>query len=156
MNTKQISYGIFSGLAGGLVFGAMMGMMGMLPMVGKLVGQSSAGIGFIVHLGISAVIGVGFALVLGQLATSIGRGLSFGLLYGGAWWLLGPLTLMPFLMGMGLGVNWNLTAAVSMLPSLVGHLIYGALLGITYTLLQHGVVNRYTACSPKVSPAKGN
>ena len=43
MNAKQIIYGIFGGLAGGLVFGAMMGMMGMLPMVGKLVGQPSCG-----------------------------------------------------------------------------------------------------------------
>ncbi len=136
MNAKQIIYGIFGGLAGGLVFGAMMGMMGMLPMVGKLVGQPSAGIGFIVHLVNSAIIGAGFAFVLGRLVTSIGSGLRYGLLYGGAWWLLGPLTLMPLFLDMGLGVNWNLTAAVNMLPSLVGHLIYGAVLGTSYAWLR--------------------
>ena len=39
---------------------------------------------------------------------------------------------------MGLGVNWNATAAVAMLPSLVGHLIYGGVLGLMYAwLAQH-------------------
>jgi hypothetical protein len=35
------------------------------------------------------------------------------------------------MMGMGFAVNWNATAAVQMLPSLFGHLIYGAILGVT-------------------------
>ena len=155
MNVKQIKYGIYGGLAGGLVFGAMMGMMGMLPMVGKLVGQPSAGIGFIVHMVNSAIIGVGFAFVLGRLVTSVGSGLGYGLLYGGAWWLLGPLTLMPLFLGMGLGVNWNLTAAANMLPSLMGHLIFGAILGVGYAALPR-LANCRTACSPKVSTVEAN
>ena len=136
MNISNIKQGLSGGLAGGLVFGAMMGMMGMLPMVGQLVGQPSAGVGFLVHLANSALIGAGFALVLGRLATGIRSGLRYGLLYGGAWWLLGPLTLMPLFLGMGLGVNWSLTAAVTMLPSLVGHLMYGAVLGTSYAWLR--------------------
>ncbi len=155
MNAKQIIYGLFGGLAGGLVFGAMMGMMGMLPMVGKLVGQPSAGIGFIVHLVNSAIIGAGFAFVLGRLVTSIGSGLRYGLLYGGAWWLLGPLTLMPLFMGMGLGVNWNLTAAVNMLPSMMGHLIYGAILGLSYAVLNR-VANRQPASCSDVCTVEAN
>ncbi len=156
MTVKQISYGIYGGLAGGVVFGAMMGMMGMLPMVGKLIGQPSAGIGFIVHLVNSAIIGAGFAFVLGRFVTSIGSGLRYGLLYGGAWWILGPPTLMPLFLGMGLGVNWNLTAAVNMFPSLVGHLLYGAILGISYVSLQGCVASCGAACSPKVSTVKAN
>ncbi len=155
MNLKQISYGIYGGLAGGLVFGAMMGMMGMLPMVGKLVGQPSAAIGFIVHLVNSAIIGAGFAFVLGRLVTSIGSGLSYGLLYGGAWWILGPLTLMPLFLGMGLGVNWNLTAAVNMLPSMMGHLIYGAILGMSFAALTR-VANCQPACCSNVSTVEAN
>ena len=42
---------------------------------------------------------------------------------------------MPLFMGMGVGVNWNLAAATTMMPSLVGHLIYGAILGSTYVWL---------------------
>ena len=43
---------------------------------------------------------------------------------------------MPLFMGMGLGANWNAEAASRMLPSLVGHLIYGAILGLSYAWLR--------------------
>ena len=59
-----------------------------------------------------------------------------GLAYGFAWWILGPLTLMPFFMGMGLGVNWNVAAMGQSIPSLVGHLIFGGILGVTYRWLR--------------------
>ena len=134
--TQQITHGIYGGLAGGVVFGVMMGFMGMLPMIGKMVGQPSAAIGFFVHLIISAIIGLGFSITLGRYATDIEKGLGNGLLYGGVWWLLGSLTLMPLFMGMGLGVNWHLGAATKMLPSLMGHLMFGGILGIVYVWLQ--------------------
>jgi hypothetical protein len=39
---------------------------------------------------------------------------------------------MPFMMGMGLGVNWTAAAVVGAMPSLMGHLIYGGLLGFVF------------------------
>ena len=136
MNLKNIKFGAYAGLAGGVVFGAMMGMMDMLPMIGQMVGYPSAFIGFLVHLLISAQIGGSFAVIFHSRAQDVSSGLGSGLLYGGAWWFLGPLTLMPLMMGMGLGINWNVSAAAQMLPSLVGHLIFGAILGVTYARLQ--------------------
>ena len=136
MNPRNISLGVYSGLAGGVVFGAMMGAMGMLPMIGKMVGSPTAATGLLVHLFNSAVIGAGFVVVFGRSVSGIGGGLGKGMLYGGFWWLLGPLTLMPLFMGMGLGVNWNLAAAVTMLPSLMGHLMYGAILGSGFVWLR--------------------
>ncbi len=44
---------------------------------------------------------------------------------------------MPLLMGMGFGVNWHVAAAAAMLPSLVGHLMYGGVLGLVYAWLRH-------------------
>ncbi len=136
MNAKTLKWGVYGGLAGGVVFGAIMGVMGMLPMIGKMVGQPSAAAGAVVHLANSAIIGAGFAVVLGRFVSGIGSGLTAGLLYGGAWWFLGPLTLMPLFMGMGLGVNWTAAAAAAMLPSLGGHLIYGTILGVAYAWLR--------------------
>ena len=132
MNVRNIKLGAYGGLAGGVVFGAMMGMMGMLPMIGKMVGHPSAVTGFLAHLVISALIGASFVVIFHGFIRGASGGLGYGLVYGGAWWLLGPLTLMPLMMGMGLGVNWNVAAASQMLPSLVGHLIYGAILGLSY------------------------
>jgi hypothetical protein len=136
MNARNLKLGVVGGLLGGAAFGAMMGMMGMLPMIGQMVGQPSALVGLAIHLANSAIIGAGFAVVFGRTVEGFGSGTTAGLVYGIAWWLLGPLTLMPLFMGMGLGVNWNLGAAQSMLPSLVGHIMYGVILGTSYTWLR--------------------
>jgi len=138
MNKTTIVSGIIGGLVAGVVFGILMGMMGMLPMVAKLVGSSSAIVGFIVHLGNAAVIGVLYGILIGDRFTKLGSSLVAGLGYGVIWWILGPLTLMPLFLGMGLGVNWNIGAAQMMLPSLWGHILYGLVLAATYLKVKHG------------------
>ncbi len=147
MSTRELKSGAYGGIAGGLIFGAMMGMMGLLPMIGSMVGQPTAAAGFVLHMANSVIIGVGFAILLGQFVSGTASGMGFGLAYGGAWWILGPLTLMPLLMGMGFGVNWNVAAAVAMLPSLVGHLMYGGILGLVYAWLRHRDVGPALATS---------
>ena len=102
MSVTSIKHGVYGGLAGGVVFGAMMGMMGMLPMIGNMVGIPSAWVGFVVHMVISATIGGTYAalLTVGGYRGGVGSGLAYGF----SWWILGPLTLMPFLTGMhGIG-----------------------------------------------------
>ena len=135
MNVTSIKHGVYGGLVGGVVFGAMMAAMGMLPMIGNMVGIPSPWVGFFVHLMISAAIGGSFAVLLD--ASGLRGGLGTGLAYGLAWWILGPLTLMPLFMGMGLGVNWNVAAMEQAMPSLVGHLIFGGILGVTHAWLHH-------------------
>ncbi len=110
MSAQNLKYGAYAGLAGGVVFGAMMGMMGMLPMIGQMVGSSSSLIGFLVHMVNSAIIGAAFAVACGGVVAGMGSGVGYGLGYGAVWWLLGPLTLMPLFMGMGFGINWNVAA----------------------------------------------
>ncbi len=122
MSTSDLKWGTYGGVAGGVISGAMIGMVS---------------VDFVVHMVNSAIIGAGFAIVLGRFVSGTRSGLWAGLAYGGAWWILGPLTLMPLFMGMGFGVNWNAAAAVAMLPSLVGHLMYGSILGLVYTWLRH-------------------
>ena len=136
LNVRNLTQGAIGGVTGGVVFGVMMGMMGMLPMIGKMVGHPSAVTGFISHLIISALIGASFAFLFQSLVNGLGTGTAFGSLYGAAWWLLGPLTLMPLFMGMGFGVNWNAAAAAKMLPSLMGHIVFGLLLGFSYGWLK--------------------
>ena len=155
MNTRNIKLGAYGGLAGGVVFGAMMGMMGMLPMIGKMVGHPSAVTGFLAHLVISALIGASFVVIFHGFIRGASGGLGYGLVYGGAWWFLGPLTLMPLMMGMGLGVNWNAAAASNMLPSLVGHLIYGAILGLSYGWLGNRTTARGRVAATHVRPIEG-
>jgi len=130
---QRIKHGVIGGLLGGLVFGAMMAMMGMLPMIGKMVGVPNAVVGFLVHMGISAGIGASFGVLAGPIVNSRTSGVIAGGFYAMVWWVLGPLTMMPLFTGMGLGVNWNLGAAQAMLPSLMGHAIFGLVLGLAYS-----------------------
>ena len=104
-------------------------------MIGAMVGVPSASLGFVVHMLISVTIGATYAglLATGGLRGGVGSGLAYGLI----WWILGPLTLMPLFMGMGLGANWNVAAAQLAVPSLVGHLVFGAILGAAYGRLQN-------------------
>ncbi|EXF23853.1 membrane protein [Nesterenkonia sp. AN1] len=122
---QKISAGVIGGFAGGVVFGILMAMMGMLPMIASMVGSTSAAVGFGVHLVISILLGLGLTIPFGGALRSYGRGAIIGLLYGVLWWVLGALLIMPLMMGMPIfAVN---TMA---LFSLMGHLLYGLILGL--------------------------
>jgi uncharacterized membrane protein YagU involved in acid resistance len=102
-------------------------VMGMLPMVAGVVGSKS-----VVN---SVIIGAVFGLVFGIFSHTYGQGALFGLLYGVIWWVLGPMILMPLMLGMGAqGVASQFGAALTppMLMSLVGHLAYGLITGLVY------------------------
>lgn len=111
--------GVVAGLAGGIVFGMLMSVMGMMSTIAMMVGSSSAGVGWLIHLMISAGYGVLFALVvpatLGLVAT-----LGVGAGYGMVTWVIGPLLIMPTMMGMPLFM-----VDTTALMSLMGHVIYG-------------------------------
>jgi len=131
-DTNHIQSGVKGGLIAGVVFGAMMGMMGMLPMIAMLFKSESAIFGFILHLVFSAIIGGIFGLVFGHMTTTKGTGVVLGLLYGAIWWVLGPLVIMPVWLGMGLQLS---AAGMTMaLPSLWGHLVFGFILGLIYPM----------------------
>jgi uncharacterized membrane protein YagU involved in acid resistance len=46
------------------------------------------------------------------------------------WWFLGPLTLLPLLQGVPL--NWSYAHGAELFGSLVGHMVYGVLVGVLY------------------------
>lgn len=119
MNGKHLQEGVLGSLAGGVVFGLLMQMMGMISMIAGMVGSTSAVVGWLVHLVISAIFGVVYGLVAKEA-----WGVVQGLIYGAILWVFGPLIVMPAMMGMPLFmVNQG------SLASLMGHLIYGAVLG---------------------------
>lgn len=130
LSVPRLTYGIVGGLIGGVVFGILMQVMDTIPMVAMLVGSNSAAVGWVIHLAISAFIGASFVVLFGRIANTIGTAVTAGLAYGVVWWVLGALLLMPARLGMGV-FGFNTMAG----QSLMGHLIYGALLGATFGLL---------------------
>jgi uncharacterized membrane protein YagU involved in acid resistance len=128
-NGRNLAAGIAGGLLGGVLFGVMMAAMGMLGMVAMLVGSESTAVGWLVHLAISALFGVLYALALGPATTSTGRGAVLGAVAGLALWVVGALVVMPLWLGMG---EMVFVVGTDQLFSLVGHLLYGVVLGVTY------------------------
>jgi hypothetical protein len=146
--SSRIGAAITAGLVAGIVFGIMMqmmtaptpdgGRMPMIAMVGQIIGSPTLTAGWAYHLFNSAVIGAIFAWILGRRASDYGRGLGWGAAYGCAWWILGGLVLMPLFLGMP-------PFAPLMMPpmrmvamgSLVGHLVYGLILGVVFVALTH-------------------
>jgi hypothetical protein len=147
--SSKLGASIVGGLVGGVVFGLMMhmmtaptpdgGQMSVMAMVGQIVGSPSVAVGWVYHLFNSAVIGGVFGWLLGGRVHTYASGLGWGAAYGFVWWILGGLILMPIFLGMP-------AFAPLMMPpmqmvamgSLVGHLIYGVILGATYVWLRVG------------------
>jgi hypothetical protein len=144
---SRILAGIIAGVVAGVVFGVMMQMMSaptadggtmvMMVMVAMVVGSQSLMVGWLYHLFNSAIIGALFGAFLGERARGYREGIWWGTAWGAFWWVLGALILMPLLLGM------PPFAALRMPPmrpvamgSLVGHLIYGLILGAAYVRLR--------------------
>ncbi|MEW5989273.1 MAG: hypothetical protein AB1791_21820, partial [Chloroflexota bacterium] len=126
--------GAWAGLVGGLLFTIVMAQIGFFPAVASLVGSESAVTGFIVHLVIAEIIGASYGLLFRRQSYDVGSALGWGVSYGFVWWILGPLTLMPVLLGGA--PQWTVEAAAATFASLVGHLAYGAGLGVTFYVME--------------------
>ena len=152
MSTK-IGASVAGGLIGGVVFGLMMqmmmaptpdgGQMPMMAMIGQIVGSPTVGAGWVYLLFNSAVIGAVFGWLLGDRVHGYASALGWGAAYGFAWWIVGGLILMPMFLGMS-------PFAPLMMPpmrmvaigSLVGHLLFGMILGGAYARLRFGMQHR--------------
>jgi uncharacterized membrane protein YagU involved in acid resistance len=130
----SLGWGAAASLAGGLLFSLVMVATGFLPKVASLVGGSSPILGFVIHMGISTLIGMSYGVLFNYEAPDFGSGVAWGSVYGLAWWFIGPLTLMPILLGGPL--TWTTEAAGAALPSLIGQLIYGAATACAFLLLE--------------------
>ncbi len=126
--------GAFAGLLGGSVFGVWMAEKGVLAAIASMAGGSSPFLGLVMHLVISMGIGASFAVLFFRLAVGLIPSILWGLVYGFIWWFLGPLTLMSLMMGAGL--QWMASAVAQTIPSLIWHLVFGGVLGVSYEALR--------------------
>jgi hypothetical protein len=150
MTRSRTVDGALAGIGGGLAFGLMMQMMmapapgghemPMMAMVAMVVGSDSLVIGWLYHLFNSAVIGALFGFLLGSRVHSAATGLAWGAAWGVIWWVLGALILMPMLLGMEPFAALRMPAMRPVaMGSLVGHLLYGVILGWLFVQLRRSV-----------------
>jgi hypothetical protein len=133
--------GLAGGLAGGLVFGAMMSMM-MTPVIEMAIPamygiEGPAGLaGWVIHMSNSAILGVVFGALVGASDLSgTGRVASAGLAYGIVLWVALAAIVMPIWLG-AVGFPGAPPLPNFNPMSLVGHAVYGLVLGSVYAALR--------------------
>ena len=128
---------IVAGIVATIVFGLMaMAMMpDMMGMIGAMYGfEGNMAVGWIAHLFHGAVFGLIYAAIvsLEQLrtyASRVAQGAGLGIVYGVIVWVIAASIVMPIWLGMPEAApDFNEM-------SLVGHAVYGVILGAAYPLL---------------------
>jgi len=140
---RSLQWGASAGLVGGIISSPLMLATGALTFL------SGAGIhltiwtGLVIHLLVSMFIGMSYGLLFRNEASNLIMAGAWGWLFGLIWWYAGPLTLLPLLLTGE--IDWRLSAASALLPSLFGHLTYGAATGSVFYLLERRYLHRHMA-----------
>ena len=114
------------------------GSMPMMGMVAQVVRSDSLAVGWLYHLINSAVIGALFGWWFGRRVHGARSGLAWGAVHGVIWWVLGGLVLMPLFLGMPVFAPLAMPMMRSVaMGSLLGHLMYGLVLGGVFAWLFH-------------------
>ena len=127
--------GTVAGLASGLVFGVLLQSIGMMPTIASLYGGESVLVGWVAHMFHSVVFALGFVAALqrgpfakydGSLVPTLLLAIGYGLLL----WVFGAAIVMPA----WLSVVTTASPAIPVIntQSLVGHVVYGIVLGAVY------------------------
>ncbi|QNE18273.1 hypothetical protein F1D05_10690 [Kribbella qitaiheensis] len=138
---KNLITGAAAGVIAGIPLGIIMQIrdadpkmmpgITMIELVGDLISDPSAGLGWLIHLFNSALFGAVLVLLLSRWLSRRGPAMLLGLLYGAAWWVVGALWIMPAWLGMDAMV---FEVGTNQWWSLAGHLIYGLLLVAGYII----------------------
>lgn len=127
---RELLIGGGAGLVAGIVFALALQLQAMRDVVGPF--GASMGVALAAELVLATVVGAGFGILFHYQPRGYAALTSGGLLYGLLWWLLGPLTLVPLLMGQ---TPWSIAAARTAFPSLIGLLLYGGIMGLSFYAL---------------------
>ncbi|MEW9500971.1 hypothetical protein [Jeotgalibacillus marinus] len=123
--SSMIKASLIASTVAGVFLGILMQMKGMLTMLG---GESLA-IGWVMHMMISWIFGLGF----GAMTLLSSRYYLVGFIHGVLIWVIGPLLMMPIMMGMGPMIGEMFTTA--QLMNLVTHLAFSLILAALFSRL---------------------
>src|SRR6266508_3340723 len=130
---RALIVGALAGVVGGWAFGKWMEQSNFFLIIAGLVNSTSREVGIALHFVIAIVIGMSFGLLFQRDVRGYGSSMGWGMAYGLFWWFLGPLTLLPLLQGNPL--DWSYIRGSALFGSLVGHIVYGLILGLIYAAL---------------------
>src|SRR5215469_14133128 len=142
---RAIVAGGFAGILGGFVFGRWISS-GAYPLLAGFRELDSHGLTIFIHFAMALLIGVVFGILFHQDVRGYGPSMGWGLGFGIFWWFFGPLTVFPLLSKMPL--DWSSGHGSALFGSLVGHILYGLILGVAYATVDKVWVRLFIQSDP--------
>ena len=131
---RSLLWGAAAGFLGGVVSAPLMFATGVVSFIlGANIHLSLFSI-VVTHLTVSSLVGMGFGVIFRSERPGLSLGVAWGSLFGLIWWYVGVLTLLPLLL-IG-SVDWRPRTATMLLPSLIGHLLYGSVSAFIFLLFE--------------------
>lgn len=143
---RALLVGGFAGVIGGWAFGKWMAQVNFFPLIAELVDSTSPGVGMALHFVFAIIIGATFGVLFQRDIRGYGSSLGWGLGYGLFWWFLGPLTILP--LWQGVSPNWSYAHGAELFGSLIGHIVYGVILGLLYAVVDRLWVGFFIESDP--------
>ena len=130
--TRALFTGGAAGVLGGFLFSSWMENESFFPLIAGALHCDVRLVGISIHYLVAMVAGVTFAFLFQRDLYGTGSSMAFGAVHGMVWWMLGPLTLVR--LASGQPVAWSAAEARGNFSSLIAHLFYGLIVGVTYSL----------------------
>ncbi len=127
---RALGRGAAAGIAGGLLYTVMLARLGSFEGIAQLMRADNAAVGVLVHAVVSVIWGAVYGLLFRRQTYGIGSAVGWGVAFGFFIWVVGPNTLFAVLTGQT--PDWSADSTAPRTASLVGHLVYGAVLGVGF------------------------
>src|SRR6266436_8479618 len=150
---RAIVAGGLAGTLGGLIFGRWMSEGDFFPLLAGFGELHSRTANMTLHFGVALLIGATFGMLFQRDIRGYGSSMGWGLGYGIFWWFLGQLTLLP--VAARIPLDWSAEHGSELFAALVGHVLYGLILGITYAILDRVWVRLFIQSDPLNREAEG-
>jgi hypothetical protein len=122
--------GVVGGLGGGVLLGIALQVMGFMPSMAALVGRSSTTAAWVTHLGIAALAGALYGVLVGlHVSRQVVSAIGVGLVYGGGLGVLLVLLLLPIA---GDGEVFAFTDRA--MRGLLAYAVFGVAVGVIYAM----------------------
>ncbi|MGC2283324.1 MAG: hypothetical protein WA603_25145, partial [Candidatus Acidiferrales bacterium] len=143
---RAIIVGGLAGVLGGMIFGRWSSAGDFFPLIGGLTAPHSRVATMFLQFGVAMIIGSSFGLLFQRDVRGYGSSMGWGLGYAIFWWFLGPLTI--FALASRTPLDWSADHGSDLFGSLVGHILYGLILGVAYATIDRLWIKLFIESDP--------
>src|SRR5271167_370745 len=143
---RAVVAGGLAGIVSGMIFGYWMLEGGFFPLIAGFGDIQSQASRIALQFGVALTIGMTFGLLFQRDVRGYGSCMGWGLGYAVLWWFIGPLTFFP--LSRRTPLDWSMDSASQLFGALVGHILYGLILGVVYATFDRVWVRLFIQSDP--------